>query len=1241
MGFGLDRVVSTEKHYGSFVCSVCRNLASLDVVVTPCSHPFCRPCLEVWIQKRVAEDLNCRCPACREDLQAPQEEGDKTIVMENLHIRAEPLESAQPLAYNVLKTVQVKCKESDSPDECYWTGDYADFNKHQVGHKLQTVRSPSMKNQQQKVANEDPGRPPTGDFNGSASRPKLYPDDDQSRAGLTTRGEPTAAHHARTLPQHPQEPGQVDLPDLQRAMERCDKLKKQANAKFNRGDVEGARLLYSEGLALISYFNVEDDDVRMMMASLYSNRAVTFFRERILPPSIDDCDRSLELDPKSEKTYIRKWRALAALGDNDAATQCLRDGLKEIPGSQKLSQELTKSLHPQTTPSRDKDYMDMNYSIASMSHVEGIPSRGHEEFMTVAGDPSPSIMERAERLKKQANAKFNKGDIEAARQLYSDAIGCIPIGNNYSQVVSSLLSMLYSNRAVTFFRDKSYQESLDDCEKAIELDPDSEKSYIRKSRAFAGLEQHDDAYRVLEEATKKLPKSKKIKEELQKAAAEKDGHDVKLGGGSVDSLDFNGSVSSFSFYIAPDARGGASGASKSNGVDDDYAEKLDLADKLKRNANAKFNRGDIAGARLLYTEALACLPNDRENEEVRACLASLYANRAVTFFREKEFGPSTWDCDKAIELDPKCEKSYIRKARALTALERYEDAVTCLEAGQSKIPGSSRLEEEIAKAKEQQEEEEAKNPDKLVVSDSNTKKDFQVSYGSVEYNPNESSKSGTFFITPSGSKPKLGSVEEGKSQDFALPFEANEDLERADKLKKQANAKLNKGDVAGARVLYGEGLACLPSSGPESDEGRELAASLYANRAVTFFREKKFAATVADCNKSLELDPKHEKSYIRKWRALMALGNFKDAYKCLEDAVSELPDSDRLNEELSNATEQKELLSTVNRLIADGEYQEARDTLKPLVKTSDNVSLWLAAARADACLGLTESALERVNKVLLFNEKHAEGLRVRGYATFLSGELEHGINILREALEADIENENKEASEMLDNCQRTVNAFNKGQARVKRGRYREAVDLFTSAIEDGGILPKNSPLYGLLLTERAEASLLSHQYEESLEDCIEAINLKNDNMTAWTVKVEVYFALGRLQEARDELAEVRRTWGAGNDTIEEAYKKTDFELRLKRADDDLHRILASVESGVPPEVRDGEPLHMNRDDRRGSQKPKRKSSPRPKSSEKKRSDSRSRKRNTQGPSPKGAHSKSKDRRGAGSNGRPLQDPIQT
>jgi tetratricopeptide (TPR) repeat protein len=1145
MGFELDRVVSDLKHCGPFICAVCKSLSSLDALVTPCNHVFCRPCFEVWMSKRVQEGLNCRCPVSRDDLERPTAVEGQTIEVSGKHLAASPLEFSQPLAYVCLKSVQVRNLESD------WVGDYGEIRKHLAELNITTVRTPAT----------------TPAANAATTQP-LYTYDD-ARTAATSRGDATGAHHGRTLPLHAQQKGNVEIDqlDLQHAMERCEKLKKQANAKFNRGDVEGARMLYSEGLALISSFPPQDEDVRMMTASLYSNRAVTFFRERILPPSIEDCDRSLELDPKSEKTYIRKWRALSALGDTAASIQCLRDGTKALPQSSKLADELRRATVP-GTPSQHRDIMDM--SVAGMSRLADDQTRANEMELSVAGDPNPALMERAERLKKQANAKFNKGDIESSRSLYADAIGCIPQPHEtYSQGVKSLLSMLYSNRAVTYFRDKKYQESLEDCEKSILLDPQSEKSYIRKARALGGMEQHNEARACLEDASAKLPNSKKIREELIKAIQDSL-PDSGRGGDAMttaDSVDFNGSVGSFNFVMMD---------AKARGGTIKYAGELELADKLKRNANAKFNRGDITGARLLYTEALACLPNDRENEEVRACLASLYANRAVTFFREKEYGPSTWDCDKAIELDPLSEKSYIRKARALNALERYEESVACIEVGLQVIGGSSRLQEELDKAKEAIAEHGEDTSHGDDGPSTGTAKDFQVSFNSFEYNAGTNS---AFSVSPYVSKSALDAVSEVQSHDFSLPHSSNEDLERAEKLKKQANAKLNKGDVAGARVLYGEGLGCLPAKGPETPEGRELAASLYANRAVTFFREKKFSATVVDCDKALELDPQHEKSYIRKWRALMALGDFEDAFKCLQTAVSAIPDSERLNEELVSAGEQRDLLATVKTLLERREYQEARDTLKPVVKTSDNVSLWLAAARADACLGFTDSALERVNKVLLFNPKHAEGLLVRGYAMFLSGEMEHGITLLKEALEVDIENENREVSALLESCERCLASFSKGQARVKRGRYEEAVELFTSAAEDGEPIPSDAPLYGLLLTERAEANLLSNQYEDALDDCADAIRLKNDNMTAWTVKVEAYYALGQLQEARDELAEVRKTWGIDNDTIEDAYRKTDFELRLKRADDDLYHIMAAVENRTPPVVRDGEPLHLNHDAR--------------------------------------------------------------
>ncbi|KAL3942145.1 MAG: hypothetical protein SGBAC_003607 [Bacillariaceae sp.] len=1143
----LNYVVSNEKHYGPFVCGICKGLCSLDVVVTPNDNLYCRECLKNYLQKTISQDGRALDPISKMDLKESDED-DTMMVVENVPINAKSLEIAQSLAYILLMNVQVRGTPKGSKQE--WVGDYKDYHKQLNGLLAASVPKPKQ-----------------GLVRGtSVERPSVY-EDDMSRAGTTVRGEPTAAHHLRSMPQHA-DAGSVNLPDIERAMSRCDKLKKQANAKFNRGDIEGARMLYSEGLALIADLPIKNDTVRIMLASLYSNRAVTFFRERILPQSLEDCNKSLELDGNAEKTYIRKWRTLSAMDERDEGIACLHVGLEKLPDSHKLQEELRKAMAPSTSQSRFDNKNNDDFSVSEMTKMT-TPVGGYDVPTVGGADPSPAAIERSERLKKQANAKFNKGEIESARQLYSDAIGCIPPGGKYTDEIKKSLSMLYSNRAVTFFRDKMYRESLSDCEKAIDFDPTAEKGYIRKARALIGLERMQEAFDSLQDGSKKLPNSKKIAEELRKS--EFDGltpsapqpapapKRISNDGRPTSQTELESSAGSLNYFVSPSGTKTAAPKAKKGGADDDFSYELELADKLKRNANAKFNRGDITGARLLYTEALGCLPDDTGSDKVRSTLAALYANRAVTFFREKEFGPSTWDCDKAIELDPKSEKSYIRKARALTALSRYDDAIECLEKGLIVLPSSTRLKEELTKCQENGGDYHESKMELSVTSG--------IDYMSVSSMGNNTTG---FLLTPKDARSVLGSVAEGST--LEVPFSGDEDVERAEKLKKQANAKLNKGDVAGARQLYGQGLEFLPKN-PDDSDTRELAASLYANRAVTFFREKKFAATVIDCDKSLELDGKHEKSYIRKWRALMALGSFHDAYKCLEDALVAIPGSKRLEEELEAATEQRDLLNNANELIENGDYEGAREAMLPIVNSTDNVSLWLAAARADAYLGITDSAMERVNKVLMFNPNHLEGLQVRGYALFLSGEMEQGMSILKESLEVDIDN--TEVSSLLQNCQKIYSNFSKGQARVKRGRYREAVELFTTALESSGTIPIDAPLYSLMLTERAEASLLNHDYEDALEDCAEAIELKQDNVTAWTVKVEVYFAQGRLQDARDELAEARKSWGAGNDTIEDAYKKTDFELRLQRADDDLRKIAAVVEIGEIPDIPDGEPLHFN------------------------------------------------------------------
>jgi tetratricopeptide (TPR) repeat protein len=455
--------------------------------------------------------------------------------------------------------------------------------------------------------------------------------------------------------------------------------------------------------------------------------------------------------------------------------------------------------------------------------------------------------------------------------------------------------------------------------------------------------------------------------------------------------------------------------------------------------------------------------------------------------------------------------------------------------------------------------------------------DLTMSYGDIDWNSSVGSLSRN-NLSPKKASKRVGTVE-GDAQVLEAGLDdengeraeeeggesAAEAIERSEKLKKQANAKFNKGDFEGARALYTDGLDVITGIITAGHEERELVATLFSNRAVTYFREKDFLNCIEDCDKALEYEPTYEKSYIRKWRALMALGNFEDACECLEQAHREIPSSQRVKQELMKAREQKEVLLLVNTMIDGGNLEKAKETIKPLAKESDNIGLLLVAAMADAGLGLTESALDKVNKALRFNPNHVEALQLRGLVLFLSGEMEKGIRLIQE-----LHNRNPDNADIqmkLEQCDRTLTAFSKGRGYAKRGRYKEAVEQFTDATDDRALpLPTGTALYCLIKMERAEALLLSKHYAEALRDCKDALESEPENAEAWALKAEIYMCLGRASEAKQELLDVRETWGGDNIVIDEAYRKANFEMKVRKVDDELMQLINDVEAGVPEKV---------------------------------------------------------------------------
>lgn len=78
--------------------------------------------------------------------------------------------------------------------------------------------------------------------------------------------------------------------------------------------------------------------------------------------------------------------------------------------------------------------------------------------------------------------------------------------------------------------------------------------------------------------------------------------------------------------------------------------------------------------------------------------AILYSNRAQAHLQEKRFDDALKDLNKAIELDSRYVKAYIKRAAAYTGLEKYQEAVDDLEKAKELDPESKDIRQKLQEA---------------------------------------------------------------------------------------------------------------------------------------------------------------------------------------------------------------------------------------------------------------------------------------------------------------------------------------------------------------------------------------------------------------------------------------------------------------------------------------------------------------------------------------------------------------
>lgn len=354
-------------------------------------------------------------------------------------------------------------------------------------------------------------------------------------------------------------------------------------------------------------------------------------------------------------------------------------------------------------------------------------------------------------------------------------------------------------------------------------------------------------------------------------------------------------------------------------------------------------------------------------------------------------------------------------------------------------------------------------------------------------------------------------------------------------MKEQANAKFSARSFDDALRLY--------TKAAEVDGSIK---EIFCNRAATLLELGQPASALQDCNRALELDPLYAKAYVRKATCLLELGEFRAAVDCLEDACRQLAGnkgSALVERELQRVRTLYERYAEGTTALQEGRPADARPIFTRLLMETHAVSVKLLAAEAELGLGICDRPLRMTLQVLRQNPNNEIAYALRGQAFYLGGNFEDALKLFKASLRLDPDNER--AKQGYRHTKMVAQLVEAAEEAAKTREFSAAIERFTTALTEAA-LPAHAPLFARLHAGRANAKLRIGDYQGCLDDCDIALQAEEDCKDAWLARSNALHALGRHEEALQDMEALMQKWGSSDSVIRHRHERAVFEVRKKR-----------------------------------------------------------------------------------------------
>lgn len=389
----------------------------------------------------------------------------------------------------------------------------------------------------------------------------------------------------------------------------------------------------------------------------------------------------------------------------------------------------------------------------------------------------------AEEYKIQGNIAFKEQKYDQAIELYTESIKINPNEPSY-----------YSNRGLANLRLKKYRESLNDCLKALSLNPESIKAMLHASKCYIVYGELNQAYDMLTKARMVKPGDEEILDSIKaletirvgmnsyKDCMEKEQYyqalfflenvekfvteqpellikklEIFILNGNTDRASIMASYmlktysTNLEFLVLKGRLHYYTGAGEiakkhfmeALRLDPDYQpaknmiRKMRDVEKQKEEANKLFSLGDNAGAIDVYSKLLL---DDPANKVFNATMLS---NRAAAHMKNKDYATALNDINDSIRLNPDFTKAYMRRGNIYTYLGRFQEAYADYESVRQRDSNFPELEQSIHQTKLEEKKSKRKDYYKILnVEQSASQHDIKKAYkrSALQWHPDKNSE---------------------------------------------------------------------------------------------------------------------------------------------------------------------------------------------------------------------------------------------------------------------------------------------------------------------------------------------------------------------------------------------------------------------------------------------------------------------------------------------------------------------